>query len=215
MAAGPELAGPRRPRMLVTGFGPFPGAPENPTEALIDTLASMPRFAGRSDLRFEVLPVEYEAVPLRLELLGSAFNPDIAVHFGLSARAVGFTLERIARNEIAAETPDNSGALRAGGPICAGAGDCASTLPLNAIHEALAARGLPVAWSDNAGGYLCNFLFYLSRSAECPGFAPSMSGFIHVPPLDAGILTFDDLKAGAVAIIETCASVWSETAVSG
>jgi len=201
--------------MLVTGFGPFPGVPENPTEALVGALACEPGFAGRAVFRFEVLPVEYEAVRPRLAMLGREFSPDIVVHFGVSARAVGFTLERIARNEIAAAKPDNRGALPVGGPICARAGDFSSTLPLDAIHEALTARGLPVAWSDDAGGYLCNFLFYLSRSAECPGFAPPMCGFIHVPPLEAEILTFDDLKAGAIAIIETCARVWSQTAVSG
>ncbi|WP_309086084.1 hypothetical protein [Chelativorans sp.] len=154
--------------MLVTGFGPFPGAPENPTEALIGALAASPGFSRDADMRFEVLPVEYQAVPGHLAGL-SGFAPDIAIHFGLSTRAGGFTLERVARNEIRGEKPDNKGELRSGGQICGGAGDQPSTLPLPAIYEALSAKGLPVRYSDDAGGYLCNYLFYLSRSGTCPG----------------------------------------------
>jgi len=30
------------PKLLVTGFGPFPGAPENPTEVLMRSLAAEP-----------------------------------------------------------------------------------------------------------------------------------------------------------------------------
>lgn len=215
MAGRAPGAMPRRPRILVTGFSVYPGAPVNPTERLIAALDADPgELAVLGDLRFAVFAVEYDTLPGRLEETGSAFAPDIAIHFGLSERAEGFTLERLARNAISAEKPDNAGRTPPRTPIRAGGEDLASSLPLDAVHAALSARGLPVSWSDDAGGYLCNYLFYHSRGRLCAGFAPAMSGFIHVPPLlhgetwPANAMTMDNLVAGARLIIATCAKAW-------
>jgi pyroglutamyl-peptidase len=209
----------RRPRILITGFSVFPGAPVNPTERLIEALAADPeRLAAHGDLSLQVLAVEYASLPARLERIGATFPPDIAIHFGLSAKAEGFTLERLARNEIAQGRPDNAGAQPAAFKIAEGGANLPSSLPLADIHAALTQAGLPVSWSDDAGGYLCNFLFYLSRTGTCAGFAPPMSGFIHVPPLageaDApgNAITLDMLIAGAAAIVEACTASWHRSA---
>lgn len=170
------------PRVLVTGFEPFPGAPFNPTEWLAAQLAEAPpAIAGIGAFRAEVLPVSYAAVGPRLTEIGRDFAPDIAIHFGLARDCAGFRLERVARNRFAALHADNEGVMPAAGPICAGPETFASSLPLDAIHAALAAAGLPVEWSDDAGGYLCNTVFTLSLARAAPGFAPRMSGFVHVP----------------------------------
>src|SRR5690554_802095 len=72
------------PRLLVTGFGAFPGAPENPTEALVRALAEEPpaRF-GAGALRAAVLPTDYRRSWPALRRLYGAFAPDLVVHFGL------------------------------------------------------------------------------------------------------------------------------------
>ena len=204
-----------RPRILVTGFTPFPGAPVNPTEHLVAALKSDPAgLPAGAELRAETLPVEYARVPGVLDALGRDFSPDIAIHFGLSARATGFTLERLARNAIAARKPDNAGVLPAPACIVEGAADLPSTLPLDAMAAGLAAAGLPVCWSDDAGGYLCNYLFYLSRSPDFPGFAPAISGFVHVPllkeaePENAGALPLADLVRGAKLVVAASAEAW-------
>lgn len=74
----------------------------------------------------------------------------------------------------------------------------ASSLPLDAIHRALSADGIPAEWSDDAGGYLCNAVFTLSLARAAPGFSPRMSGFVHVPlvspmadPVDSAPCAFD------------------------
>jgi pyroglutamyl-peptidase len=78
-----------------------------------------------------------------------------------------------------------------------------STLPLAAIRERLEAESLPVEWSDDAGAYLCNMVFTLSRAHACDGFAPPVSGFIHVPPTGEGKpLDNAQLLAGARIVIE-------------
>lgn len=204
----------QRPRILVTGFTPFPGAPVNPTEHLIQSLRRRPQWPETlGEIRLEILPVEYASVPGLLEALGRDFAPDIAIHFGLSARATGFTLERLARNANAAGRVDNAGALPAACIFDAEA-DLPSTLPLAGIAAGLEGQGLPVAWSDDAGGYLCNYTFYLACSPRFSAYAPAMAGFIHVPPLgEAGpdnphAMTVETLVAGARIILETCAAGW-------
>jgi pyroglutamyl-peptidase len=212
----------RLPRILVTGFEPFPGASINPTEALVERLrANPPRIDGV--FRAEVLPVDYMKVGARLVEIGCDFSPDIAIHFGLALECRGFRLERVARNRFAADRPDNAGVLKAEGPICKAPDLLPSNLPLNAIHDALATRGLPVEWSDDAGGYLCNMVFTLSRAHACEGFTPAMSGFIHVPPVSTigpghldmvgarpPVMPMDDLLTGAIAIAEACCAAWKE-----
>lgn len=206
----------QRPRVLVTGFSAFPGAPFNPTERLIGALDAAPAsLGGLGEIRTEVLAVEYESVPQRVDAIGAEFSPDIAIHFGLSEKAAGFTLERRARNAIAADRADNAGARPEATLIVPDGGDVASRLPLDQIHDALVAQDLPTSWSDDAGGYLCNYLFYLSCGRLRPAFAPEMAGFIHVPPLKplgedgaTQAMSHDELVAGALVVIETCVGAW-------
>jgi pyroglutamyl-peptidase len=203
------------PRILVTGFGIFPGAPVNPTEALVARLLARPP-AGPMIGAFsaDVLAVEYGSVGTHLSRIGDAFAPDIAIHFGLARECAGFRLERVARNRHAAGKPDQMGRLPEAAAICAGQDEYASTLPLDEIASALTAAGLPVQWSDDAGGYLCNMVFTLSAAHACEGLRPTMTGFVHVPPLkeaepDAqGAMTLDDLERGARIVIDTAAAAW-------
>lgn len=208
----------RRPRILVTGFSSFPGAPRNPTERLV---AELDRRHGEldawGDVHLAVLDVEYRSLPGTLSRLGVEVRPDIAIHFGLSGRATGFTLERVARN-VVGSFPDNAGHVPAERTICALADTIPSTLPLETIRIALEAAGLPVCWSDDCGDYLCNYAFYHSRAGLAEGFAPPVSGFIHVPPLlddplsDGGggvPIAFDRLVEGALIVLATAARHWA------
>lgn len=57
-----------------------------------------------------------------------------------------------------------------------------SSLPVDALVDALRADGIPAAASRDAGGFLCNHVFYalmgaLAESPEVRG------GFVHVPLL--------------------------------
>jgi pyroglutamyl-peptidase len=206
-----RLTMPSSPRVLATGFSVFPGAPVNPTEALMTRWqAQPPAIEGMGAFRAETLAVEYAGMGDRLSAIGASFAPDIAVHFGLAHAARGFRLERIARNSLVNARPDNAGCLPASSTICAGPETFASTLPLETIAGMLDADGLPVEWSDDAGGYLCNMVFALSLAGVCDGFAPAITGFVHVPAL-AGTelagnigLTLDELDRGGRLILEAC-----------
>ncbi|MVA99271.1 pyroglutamyl-peptidase I [Nitratireductor sp. CAU 1489] len=201
------------PRILVTGFGPFPGAPVNPTEALVADLADAPpRFDIPCALRMAVLDVDYATIATQLSAIGNDFSPDIAIHFGLAAECRGFRLERVARNSHAGARPDRAGGLPASERICAGPPTLSSSLPLDAIAKALGEHDLPVEWSDDAGGYLCNTVFTLSRAGACNGLDPAMSGFVHVPMAGEGTqfrLTPAALRQGACVIVQTCLRHWA------
>lgn len=204
----------RRPRILLTGFSVFPGAPVNPTEALVGSLREAPP-AIDADLKTAVLSVEYDTIAAQLAALCADFQPDIALHFGLARECRGFRLERIARNTNAKARPDNLGNMPAAAAICAGPETIAATLPLEAMERRLSAAGLPVEWSDDAGGYLCNTVFTLSAAHACDGLKPAMTGFIHVPPLDTdasatGVtMSLADLRRGADIILAATVDAWS------
>jgi pyroglutamyl-peptidase len=205
----------RPPRLLVTGFSVFPGAPVNPTEALVGILADdPPKGEGIGSFRAHVLAVEYATIADRLAAIGREFLPDIAIHFGLARECRGFRVERVARNSHAHARPDQAGGLPETELICAGPDMLPSTLPLDLIVERLAHAGLPVEWSDDAGGYLCNTVMTLSLAHACDGLRPAMAGFIHVPPLREAepdnpvAMGIDDLVAGARVVIGACVDTW-------
>lgn len=209
MAMAGGMSEGRRPRILLTGFSVFPGAPSNPTEALVASLRERPSDLD-ADFRTAVLSVEYETITAQLAALCEDFSPDIALHFGLARECAGFRLERIARNTNACARPDNLGRMPASAAICNGPETLASTLPLDSIARRLEAAGLPVEWSDDAGGYLCNTVFTLSAAQACDGLAPSMTGFIHVPP--EGKMSLADLRRGALIAIDASVEAWRERA---
>lgn len=205
----------RPPRILVTGFSVFPGAPVNPTEALAQVLrAEPPAGEGIGAFRIEVLAVEYASVADRLSAIGRAFSPDIAVHFGLANECAAFRLERMARNSHARARPDQAGGMPATPMVCSGPETFSSTLPLGLIAGRLAGAGQPVEWSDDAGGYLCNTVFTLSVAHACEGLRPAMAGFVHVPPLKEAepgnprAMALPDLVAGARLVVAACAEAW-------
>ncbi len=170
--------------ILMTGFTPFPGAPENPTSVLIEAaLSGQFKTPDGVVLKPVLLPTEFEASWAVFRENLDAIKPDVIVQFGLSAKAQGFTLECIARNEITGATPDNSGYRSDGGQIEQTAPLVLPTgLPLEEIYHALAAAGLPLEYSDSAGTYVCNHLFYKTmRLARGP--RPARAGFIHIPYL--------------------------------
>lgn len=163
--------------VLVTGFEPFATHAVNPSALVAEALGRLP------GVESYVLPVVYDGVMSQLEPLLMR-RPRAVVMLGVH-NGPEVRLERVARNAITADTPDNIGVVPTKRHIVEGApGAYASTLPLEAMHDVLSAAGVAVTWSDAAGGYLCNYVFYRARRwfesrAEC---VPC--GFVHVPIFD-------------------------------
>jgi pyroglutamyl-peptidase len=138
----------KAPVILITGFGPFPGQPDNPTTAMAEALR-------REGFEAHVLPTEYKAGLAMFRDLLARVRPDIVICFGVAGRSDSVRLERIASNTMRADLPDASGVCHAGGRIDAdGPARFASTLPLERIAARLRAADIPHCYSDDAGGYL-------------------------------------------------------------
>jgi pyroglutamyl-peptidase len=73
--------------ILITGFGPFPGAPYNPTQPLVARLLRLRRPAlGDVKLTGHIFPVTYKAVDRQLPELLAEHRPQVLLMFGLASR---------------------------------------------------------------------------------------------------------------------------------
>lgn len=169
-----------RPRLLVTGFGAFPGAPENPTESLVNDsrMAKVARLKG-VDLVAEVLPVEYALLDVWTQAL-DALRPHAILHFGLAASAGTIRVETKAHNNAAPYRADAGGMLPARRLHPHGRAVLRANVPVDGLMQAIRATGLFVRRSHDAGDYLCNAILY-SSLAWCATRPGAMAGFIHVP----------------------------------
>jgi hypothetical protein len=81
-------------RILVTGFGPFPGAPYNPTQALVARLTRLRRPAFTDvELSSHIFPVTYQAVDRELPLALAKHKPHAILMFGLAGRTKYLRIE--------------------------------------------------------------------------------------------------------------------------
>jgi pyroglutamyl-peptidase len=167
-------------RVLLTGFGPFPGVPENPSARLAEALAT--RSAGlECELHSQVLPTEWEAVALLAPALCETLQPHVMIHFGLSELAKAFRIECSAHNRTVSRA-DAKGALPSSAIILAQRPDRLDTsLPAGVLAAHLKSQGLAAATSSSAGRYLCNFLYYLSLDWSARQATTPLALFVHIP----------------------------------
>jgi pyroglutamyl-peptidase len=172
-------------KILVTGFGKFPGARKNPTAGLARALGiERARFARLGiQLESAVLPVHYAGVGQALARLDETLKPDAILHFGLAARRKFFSVETRALNRLSLLRCDSSGACAPSRAIIPGAPHIARVkFPCREIEAAFRRAGLRCRLSINAGSYICNEALYLSLARS----QARAIGFIHVPRLKRG-----------------------------
>jgi len=169
--------------VLVTGFGPFPGAPFNPTEPLVHHLARIRR-PGLADVRLvpHVFPTSYQAVDRELPRLLSVLKPDAVLMFGLAAGSRCLRVETQARNAISALIKDAEGRMSLTTSIAAGAPRVLRfDAPMQRLALAARAARVPARLSRDAGRYLCNYLCWRAIGAAAKPGGPRLVSFVHVP----------------------------------
>lgn len=203
----PAASRPAPIRLLLTGFGPFPGAPVNPTGPLIRALKRALQSRPGIQVDTHVFRTTYAAVDRGLPRLLHRKNPDVLLMFGLATRSHGLRVETQARNRIC-RSPDAAGVVPDRRKIAEGA---PRTQPIRAPKAALlrAAKSgaLPARLSANAGDYLCNYLYWHALKSVGRAGGPGGAVFIHVPSLDERKVphskrTMDNFVAAAEAIAE-------------
>jgi pyroglutamyl-peptidase len=172
-----------RLRVLVTGFGPFPGAPFNPTAHLVARLLRLRRPAlAEVDLIGHIFRVSYGAVDRDLPALLSRHAPQALLMFGLAQRTPFLRIETRARNVVTGLWPDADHATAA---VRAIARHEASSRPFGPhtaqLLQAARASGIWAKPSQDAGRYLCNYLSWKALAAAERGTGPALVAFVHVP----------------------------------
>lgn len=182
--------------MLLTGFGPFPGVPRNPSARLARTLAKSVSLPG---FRVEgaVLATEWAGVEAQVPHLLSQFKPVLAVHFGVSVQASGLKLERAAHNHVKRHK-DASGMhpkrreVMPGSPM-----NLRTALPVAELAAAMRKGAINARVSNSCGHYLCNDLYYRSLAWTAAHGGDAL--FVHVPltgNTSHGITATNLLRAG-------------------
>jgi pyroglutamyl-peptidase len=176
-----------RLRILLTGFGPFPGAPYNPTQPLVTRLAQLrrPAFDGIA-IASHIFPVTYAAVDRQLPELIARVKPDALLMFGLAARTPYLRIETRARNAVTMLWPDAANTCARKGAI-AQERDAMMFGPHTArLLRAARATGIDARSSRDAGAYLCNYLSWRAIERVKAGGEPALAAFIHIPLLARG-----------------------------
>lgn len=182
----------------ITGFKKFHGVPENPTETIVSNLreymnkrglpkgltlgsCSILETAGQGAVAslYKTLQSALEENDSKLTNSGRV----IWVHFGVNSGATKFAIEHQAVNEATFRCPDEMGWKPQKVPIINADGAISQTretsLPIQEIAKALSKKGFDVMVSDDAGRFVCNYVYYHSlRFAEENGIK---SLFVHVP----------------------------------
>jgi len=195
--------------ILVTGFGPFPRAPVNPTGPVVRALERTVRMP-RVRLVAHVFATSYAGVDRELPALIATHRPDVLLMFGLATRARLLRIETLARNAVAL-TPDVSGTSLQRRTIVPGAAaTLALPVPTRPLLRTLREAQVPATLSRDAGSYLCNYLCWRAAEAAAAPDGPRLAAFIHVPPVRRGVshvkrITHDDLVRGGGRLLAALA----------
>ncbi len=174
-------------RILITGFGPFPGAPFNPTMPLVKRLTRLRRPAFSDvELIGHIFHVTYNTVDRELPQLIARHRPQALLMFGLADRTKHVRIETRARNAVTTRFPDADRNLARKGSIVSGA-DAMMFGPHTAkLLRAADVTGVDVRASRDAGSYLCNYLSWRAIEATCSGKDPRLAAFVHIPLVGRG-----------------------------
>ncbi|CAE5958355.1 unnamed protein product [Arabidopsis arenosa] len=188
--------GPKAITIHVTGFKKFLGVSENPTEKIATNLKSYVEKRGLpSGLSLgscSVLDTAGDGAKSKLyEVLeASVVSGDknnngtvVWLHLGVNSGATKFAIERQAVNEAHFRCPDELGWQPQRLPIVVEDGSISkakeTSCSTESIFQLLKKKGFEVVQSDDAGRFVCNYVYYHSlRFAEQKGHK---SLFVHVP----------------------------------
>jgi pyroglutamyl-peptidase len=201
--------------VLITGFGPFPGAQFNPTTALPARLAARRRPAFAEVKRIaHVFRTSYGAVDRELPALLARVRPDAVLLFGVATRTNYLRIETRARNARSPLFPDVDGHRPRAGVIAVGEPSVrAGSAPHRILLGAARAQRLPVRLSHSAGRYLCNFVYWRALAAH--GSRAPLVQFVHVPTVRRGpmrpagrrrLTSGDLLRAGEAILLALVAA---------
>ncbi len=166
-------------KLLITGFDPFGGAAVNPSWQAVSRL---PDRVGNFELCKLEIPTVYDRATRVVLEKAAAFAPDVILCVGQAGGREAVTPERIGVNIRDGRICDNAG-NQPRGEFVDPQGPAAyfSTLPVEAMAQAIRDAGVDATVSNSAGAFVCNDVLY-SLLHHYDGTAVRC-GFVHVPYL--------------------------------
>jgi len=164
--------------IVITGFTAFASVDVNPSQKIIEYIQAQ-KF---DDVVAEVLPVTFQTAGERVRELIREYQPQAMIMLGVAGGRKAISLERFALNINDAHVPDNSGKQANGQAIVSNGVDAyRSTLPLATMKAQLEMQKIPIMYSNHAGAYVCNHIFYCARHEMDTLSLDVPCGFIHIP----------------------------------
>jgi pyroglutamyl-peptidase len=166
--------------ILVTGFEPFGGETINASWEAAKQLEGW-RHGGFVAVA-RLLPCAYDASVKTLIREIEALRPEALLMTGQAAGRAVVCVERFAHNLDDASAPDNDGDLRRAIRISRAAPEwLEASAPAGAIARAMKDAGVRARISRNAGGFVCNHLYFgaLQYLSDKKLAIPAV--FVHLP----------------------------------
>ncbi|CAF1600664.1 unnamed protein product [Adineta ricciae] len=187
------------PVVLITGFGPFHSVRVNPSWEVAKALKTYLEWTCPVHIIIEQMNVTYDDVSNKIPEYWLKYNPTLVIHIGVAVGTQEIQVERAACN-IDYCYPDNNGTTPdCGRCIKTDAPDTITTLlPIDDICARARRRTkVPIGTSDDAGRFLCEFIYYQSLFID-----PKRSVFIHIPDSNENLTIQDMAKAIQLIIYE-------------
>jgi len=166
--------------ILVTGFEPFGGETVNASWEAVKNLEGWRCDDFTAVAR--LLPCSYRASVKTLIHEIEAIRPEALLMTGQAARRAVVCVERFAHNLDDAASPDNDGEMRRALRISRSAPEwLEATAPVTPIVRAIKGAEIPARPSRNAGGFVCNHLYFGALQYLGGQGSAIPAVFVHLP----------------------------------
>jgi len=189
-------------KVLLFGFGPFPGVEYNHTSSLAQEIEHNEPSPDRC-IKSCVLPVDFTRVTAIVEREITDFQPDYTVIAGIRANAEKIYFEKTALNIVSSSICDNFGNFAGERYVLENEREAFFTaIDIARIKDKLEHIGINCAVSYHSGTYLCNQAYYVScfMMDKLKGKPDSL--LIHVPPVDCPETGYDVQYRAVKAVID-------------
>lgn len=168
------------PNILVTGFGPFPGAVRNPSTRLALFLSRSRRITRSATVKAAIIPTAYEGLSSALARLLDAEQPDAVLMLGLAGSTPYLRIETRAANQVSSLYPDATRRKTDRMLIAGAPGILPVRAPVRSLLQAARSTGVEARLSNDAGSYICNAALFhaLHRTRAKPALPIA---FVHIP----------------------------------
>jgi len=178
-------------KLYLTGYGPFKDIKANPSQLLVELLDDLnrkgefPNFDNTLEVVYtSILDVNVQCVQERISelqklILSDEENTHLLIHFGVDAGISCIDLESLAHNFICDYKGMKGKIIESDKPEDQ---VIACKLNLEKICKDLSLNEVKV--SQNAGTYLCNYVYYLDDYYITRGHKNVYCLFIHIPEID-------------------------------